>query len=101
MGQFKNMLCDYESDNHGELGEKFIEEHQKEFDFFKSHTHYRNEEEVIEWFLEEKEEEYFRFVEEECQSMLCSKADALYDAVKEGDVEIEGFTYVEHEEKEK
>jgi len=99
MGHFKHLMCDYESDNHGELAEKFIQLHQSEFDFFKAHTHYRTEEEIVEWFLEEKEDEYFKFVEEECNDMLCSKADALYDAVKEGDVDIKGFTYVEKDEK--
>ena len=87
MGYMSNLICEYEQDNYDELVEGFIKEHEKEYEFFKANTHYRDEEEIIKWFLEEVETEWHNYVADECQNMLCSQADALYDQMKE-----EGWT---------
>ena len=84
MGHFSQMACDYENENYDEIVEDFIKENEKEFETFKSLTHYRNDEEVLEWFVdEEKKSEFDSFVLEHLQNALNDRADRDYDMMKD------------------
>ena len=83
MGQYKNLLIEWQESHQEEIEEKFLEENQQAFQFFKSHTHYRTEEEIVAWFIEENQGEFDSLAIEMFESEMQSKADYDYDAYKD------------------